>query len=88
MADECCDPDWVRERIAKTKLLIIAYETAIEAVGMNGVQSYQLDTGQTRQYVTKAEIGSMQRMLASLESRLATYQAQLGCAQSIGRPSW
>jgi hypothetical protein len=88
MADECSDDDWIRERIARTKELIVKYEDAIESISNGAVQSYQLDTGQTRQFVTKAQLGSLQLTLTRLESRLATLQARLGCRQSIGRPGW
>lgn len=75
--DEAADQAWIEERIAKTKELIIAYEDALLALGTGGVQSYSLNTGQTQQMVTKANVASMKNMLAVLEARLASYQARL-----------
>jgi len=88
MTDGCCDDTvWIIDRINATKTLIIKYEAAIDALS-SGVQSYQLDTGQTRQLVSKAQLGSLQSTLAGLESRLATYQQRLGCARIYVRPAW
>lgn len=89
MADECCSgDDWIKARIVKTRELIEKYEDALDQLSAGAVQSYQLDTGQTRQMVTKADLGNIQRTLSRLESRLGTLEARLGCAQSIGRPAW
>jgi hypothetical protein len=85
--DNCDDKDYVRARIVATKALIVAYEAAILALS-TGSQSYQLDTGQSRQFVTKAQLGSLQLTLARLEARLATLQQQLGRARFQVRPGW
>lgn len=61
--------DWLEERIAKTKALIEAYEDAILALS-SGAQSYTLDTGQTRQTVTKAQLSQLSTTLDRLEGRL------------------
>ena len=82
------DKAWIEARIAATKAAIVAYEGAILAVGTTGVQSYRLDTGQTAQTVTKADIGSMRIMLANMENRLSMLELKLcpvGTYQ--GRPS-
>jgi hypothetical protein len=86
----CCDQTaWLDARITKTKTLIEAYEDAVLAFADSNVQSYQLDTGQTRQLVTRAQLGSMQLTLSRLESRLATLEARRGgCAQFNMRPGW
>lgn len=70
------DVVWIQERIAATKLAIIAYENAILVLS-NGVQSYSLDTGQTRQTVTKHQLGSLRLQLTDLENRLQNLQNQL-----------
>lgn len=85
--DDCDDRTWNLERIAATKLLIIVYEGAIDALS-SGAQSYQLDTGQTRQLVSKAQLGSLQLTLTRLESRLATLQMRIGRARFYVRPGW
>lgn len=81
------DTEWIMDRIAATKALIVKYEEAIDAVA-GGVQSYSLDTGQTRQTVTRAQLGSLQLTLGRLEARLSTYQQRLGCARLVVRPHW
>lgn len=88
MSDDCCDDTtWIQERITATKALIVKYEEAVDALS-TGAQSYQLDTGQTRQLVSKAQLGSIQLTITRLEARLATYQQRLGCARLYVRPGW
>lgn len=88
MSDCCDDRAFWEERIAKKKEAIIAYETAITAVA-GGAQSYSLDTGQTRQVVTKANITEIRNVIAQLESDIATLQMRLyGCARFVVRPAW
>jgi hypothetical protein len=65
--DAAEDEAWLDARIAKTKLMIIAIEDAILALSTGGVQSYSLNTGQTQQTVTKANISSMRGTLKELE---------------------
>lgn len=81
------ETEWLKERVAATKALIVKYEEAIDAVS-TGVQSYSLDTGQTRQVVSKAQLGSLQLTLQRLETRLAAYQQRLCGAQTYVRPGW
>lgn len=79
---------WLDERIESTKALIVAYESAILALS-TGAQSYSLDTGQTRQMVTKAQLPSMRDALASLENRLAVLDARRnGGSGTVVRPGW
>jgi hypothetical protein len=88
VSEYCCDdPEWILARIEKTKALIVKYEEAVDALS-TGAQSYQLDTGQSRQLVQKAQLGDLQRTLSRLESRLGTYEARLGCGRAYGRPGW
>lgn len=68
--------DWLIARIEKTKTLIEAYEDAMVALS-TGAQSYSLDTGQTRQTVTKANLSEMRNAVLILENRLATLEARL-----------
>ena len=84
----CTDTTWLNARLEKTKTLIEAYENAIEALSTGAVQSYQLDTGQTRQLVTKASLTSLTKTLESLENRYSTLQARLGCARTVGRAAY
>lgn len=86
--DETADAEWLDARIEKTKTLIEAIEDAIAAVSVGGVQSYMLNTGQTQQQVTKANLGSMRLQLDSLENRLSTLQARRCGAVAQVRPGF
>lgn len=79
--------EWIAQRIAATRLLIVKYEAAVDALS-TGAQSYQLDTGQTRQFVTKAQLGSLQLTISRLESRLSVLEQRLGAARFNVRPGW
>jgi hypothetical protein len=70
------DREWLEARVTATKAAIIAYEEAILALA-GGSQSYSIDTGQTRQTVTKADLGSLRLQLNELENRLAVLDARL-----------
>jgi len=76
------DVAWIEERITVTKTMILAYEAAILALS-NGVAQYSLDTGQSRQSVTKHQLGSLRLQLTDLENRLQTLQNQLAGAGTV-----
>ena len=83
------DASFIQARIDATKLQIVAYEDAALALGTNGVQSYTLDTGQSRQTVTKLDLDKIQQTIDSLYNRCATLQTRLnGSGSIIGAPSW
>lgn len=78
---------FLTDRITATQAEIIVYENAVTALGTGNVQSYTLDTGQSRQTVTKLDVTSLNRTLDSLYNRLATLCARRdGSGVSIGRP--
>ena len=88
MTDCCDETTWLQERITAKQNLIVAYETAISALA-GGAQTYSLDTGQTRQVVSKANLSEMRNMVRALESDLATLRLRLsGCGTFQGRPGW
>lgn len=72
----CDDTEWIKRRLARTEELIEKYEDAIDALA-SGAQHYHLDTGQTRQSVTKAQLPSLRTMLETLEERRASLRARL-----------
>jgi hypothetical protein len=86
---DCCDERvWLDERIAAKRAAILAFETGILALA-GGAQSYSLDTGQTRQVVTKSNLSEMRNMIARLESDLSTLMLRrFGCANLQVRPGW
>lgn len=84
------DSAFLIERIMQTKLIIIAYEEAILALtGAGAIESYILDTGQTRQNVTRSNLKELNTTLDGLYNRLCTMQArQTGGGVLIARPAW
>jgi hypothetical protein len=81
------DTEWILARIEKTKCLIEQYEDALTALN-SGVMTYSLDTGQSRQTVTKQDIAALVKALGSLENRLATLQARLYGGSVHVIPGW
>lgn len=82
------DRTFIQARIDATKLQIVAYEDAALALGA-GVQSYTLDTGQTRQTVTKLDLSAIQKTIDSLYNRCATLEARLNGSGTVTvRPVW
>jgi len=84
------DREFLINRITVTKALIIAYEDAVLALGVSGgTQSYTLDTSQSRQVVTRADIPSLGKMLDALYNRLVILEARLnGGNVTIARPAF
>lgn len=81
--------DFLTQRIDATKAQIATYEDAVLALGEGGVQEYSLDTGQTRQRVTKFDIKDIQTVLDGLYNRLAILCARRdGSGVVIGRPAF
>lgn len=89
MAGCCDDVAWIQARIDATKALIIAYEDAILALSAGGIYSYTLDTGQTKQTVTKQQLSQIKATLDGLENRLQYWQHRLcGGSSLYARPAW
>lgn len=86
----CCDDDdaaWLDERIAAKKALIIELEAAIDKLA-SGAQMYQLDTGQSRQLVQKAQLSQLRNQLSELENDVAVLQARKCGTGAYGRPTF
>jgi hypothetical protein len=64
----CCDPS--AEEIATLRALIAAFDAALLALA-GGKQSYQVDTGQTRILVTKANLATVRDTRNDLKNELA-----------------
>lgn len=82
------DSEFLQQRIEATKLAIVAYETAVLELTTGGVQSYTLDTGQSRQMVTRVDLAALHKSIDSLYNRLATLQARLNGGSILSRPAW
>jgi hypothetical protein len=79
------DSTWIQARITRTKELIVIYEDALASIA-SGAQTYSLDTGQTRQVVTKADVASLRMNLSHLENRLSMLELKLcGGGSHYGR---
>jgi hypothetical protein len=88
MTDCCDDSTWLAKRIADKKALLEQLETAITQVALTG-QSYSIDTGQTRQVVTRAGLTETRNLIAQLEADIVTLQNRLyGCGVRQVRPAW
>lgn len=85
----CNDYQYLTARIAATEAAIEAYEAAQLAITVGGVQSYTIDTGQSRQTVTRNNVTEIQNALSALENRRATLLARRdGCGVLHARPGW
>jgi hypothetical protein len=86
---DCCDERaWLTARIAAKKALILQFEAALSVLA-TGAQSYSIDTGQTRQTVTRANLTELRNTIAQLETEIVTHQTRLnGCAAFVVRPGW
>lgn len=81
--------EFIQSRIDATKSQIVNYEAAADAFAVNGaIQTYKLDTGQTVQTVTRADLDMITRTIDSLYNRCSTLEARLNGASSITVPAW
>jgi hypothetical protein len=77
---------WLQSRIDSTKATIESIEDAILALSTGNHQSYTIDTGQTRQTVTKKDISRLNVDLDKLYLRLDWLDARLnGSGTSLVR---
>ncbi|MBK2258725.1 hypothetical protein [Francisella philomiragia] len=80
---------FLQDRITATKDQIVALEDAATDLMSGTIQTYTLDTGQSRQVVTKHSIGTINRVLDSLYNRLSILESrQKGGGTIVGRPAW
>lgn len=83
------DTDFLQARITKTKELIVKYEDAIDFLITNPTKSYNLNTGQDSQSMTRQDLEKLQDGLDELMNRLIVYEARLtGNNSVIGVPGW
>lgn len=82
------DAETTQAMLTSTKATLLLVVAAVDALTVGGAQSYTLDTGQTRQTVTKFDVVRLNNMIDSLMNRCATLQARLdGSGTMIGRPA-
>lgn len=81
--------DFLRERLEKDKAALLALDEAIAGLLDGSIQSYTLDTTQSRQTVTKQQIGSLYSQQAKLIARIETLYARLcGGGEVVIRPGF
>lgn len=81
--------DFLASRVAALKARIVAYEEAALGLASGVVQSYEIETGQTRQKVTKTNVDVLEKALAGLYNQLTTLEARLcGNGSTHYVPSW
>jgi hypothetical protein len=78
------DSVWITQQIQISEQAIAAINAAIIALA-SGAQSYELDTGQTRQRVTKANLDGLGKMLTMYEERRTKYRSALGLPNTVGK---
>lgn len=83
------DTDWLETRITKTQQQIEALEDAIIGLTDGTIQSYTLDTGQSRTVVSRHEIGRLQTVLDTLYVRLNSLCNRVNGGGSVNvAPGW
>lgn len=82
-------PEFIQARINATQALIAAYEEAVLALTTTDIQNYSIDTGQTRQSVTKKDVSRLNEEIDGLYNRLVMLENRLnGGGSTIVRPGW
>lgn len=66
-----------QERLEKAMTIVADLEDAITALTDGSIQSYQLDSGQTRTLVTKQQMSPMYLALSRAEERVARLEARV-----------
>ena len=69
--------DFLLEQVPAIKAKIVAYNAAIVGIASGAIQSYELDTGQSRQKVTKVNLSVLEDTVAALMNQLTTLEARL-----------
>jgi aspartate aminotransferase-like enzyme len=85
-----CDLDFEKEQLEDVKAQIRAYRTALTAFATNnGLKSYVLDSGQSKQTVTRQDIDKMKEVLNDLMNEYSILCARVnGTGVTTGRPAW
>lgn len=77
------------DRIVSIKARIVAFEDAVTTLAVSGISSYTIDTGQSRQTVTRLDLPNLQSALNGLYNQLVVLEARCsGNGTIIARPSW
>ena len=78
-----CDLEWERAKLAKTKALIDALDDAILQLNTTAILEYHLDTGQSKQRVTRQDVVRLADMRADLFTQYDALCARLSNGGAI-----
>lgn len=79
---------WWQERLTKAMVHVEELELAISGLLDGSIQSYQLDTGQSRTMVTKQQMSPMYLALQRAENRVAALDARVNPSSTRVRPEF
>ena len=82
------DTTFLEERIAACKARILLYEAAITQISSGAVQSFSIDTGQTRKVVTMANITEAKNSLKGEFELLYALEARCYGGSVTARPGY
>ncbi len=83
------DNTTLKAQLAKLNILIDAYIDAITAITTGEQQSYSLDTGQSKQTVTKLNVSSFIKTYTALLNACTMLEVRLNGGGSVTvRPQW
>jgi len=82
------DNSWLDSRITATKTAIESYEAAHAALASGTVDTFTIDTGQTRQVVTKKNMSGLEAAINAAYNRLAVLEARRYGSGIQARPRW
>jgi len=77
----------IQTELACARELLAAVQDAIKSV-LCGGQSYSLDSGQTRQSVTRSTLGELRKMRRELKDEIDALETQLSGAGFYGRTAF
>ncbi len=80
---------FLQERLAAKKAQLAELDAAVTAVN-TGVQEYELDTGHSRQMVTRSNIDTFHKQMRTLEDEICRLEDRLNGSGGVlyGRPGW
>lgn len=81
--------DFYQQQITSTKELILAYQTAVAALVAGQIESYEIDTGQTKTIVKRHNLNMLNAQIDVLMNRLATLSARVDGGNVVQvMPAW
>lgn len=82
------DSATLAQSIIDAKALLVDIQIALKAIVTGNVQSYTLDSSQSRQTVMKLNITELRRLKDSTENEICVLEARQNSVPDIGRGGW